>query len=35
MLDRFVNLGLVLVFAVVLAWMLFNVATGLTLNGLL
>ncbi len=35
MLDRLVNVGLVLVFTLVLAWLLFTVATGLTLNGLL
>ncbi len=35
MLDRLVNVGLVLVFALVLVWLLFTLATGLTLNGLL
>jgi hypothetical protein len=35
MLDHLVNAGLVLVFALVLAWMLLTVATGLTLNALL
>ncbi len=35
MLDHLVNVGLVLVFALVLAWLLFTLATGMTLNGLL
>jgi hypothetical protein len=35
MLDHLVMAGLVLVFALVLAWMLLTVATGVTLNGLL
>lgn len=35
MLDRVLNTGLALVFAVVLAWMLLTLATGATLNGLL
>ena len=35
MFDQLVNAGLVLVFVLVLAWMIFTVATGITLNGLL
>lgn len=35
MLDHLVNVGLFLTFALVLAWMLLSVSTGLTLNGLL
>lgn len=35
MFDSLVNAGLVLLFALVLAWMLLTLATGVTLNGLL
>ncbi len=35
MFDRLVNVGLVLIFVLVLAWMILTVATGITLNGLL
>ncbi len=35
MFDQLVNAGLVFVFVLVLAWMIFTVATGITLNGLL
>jgi hypothetical protein len=35
MFDSLVNAGLVFLFALVLAWMLLTLATGVTLNGLL
>ncbi len=35
MFDRLVNVGLALIFVLVLAWMILTVATGITLNGLL
>ncbi len=35
MFDRLVNVGLALIFVLVLAWMIHTVATGITLNGLL
>ncbi len=35
MFDQLINAGLALVFVLVLAWTLFTVATGVTLNGLL
>ena len=35
MFDRLVNVGLALIFVLVVAWMILTVATGITLNGLL
>ncbi len=35
MLDQLVNVGLALVFLLVLAWSFLTLATGVTLNGLL